>query len=181
MNQLSSLGFGTDATVLVGYAQAANERLGNVDFIIENTGDIDLFFQLRQYDGVTSPSGYANVGAGVTVKSRGAKTVSYNLISKRVGFFGSGVAASITIASNATGITGQTVFRSWTLADITAVIRNKGDLRGAQIDLVATGRRGWGYDDAFNKPELKKKWGTMSTGGAFNQSAGNIDPTQEGV
>ena len=61
MNQLSSIGFGPDATVLHGYAQAANERLGNVDFQIENTGDIPLNFILRQYDGVTLPSGYADV------------------------------------------------------------------------------------------------------------------------
>lgn len=168
MNQLSSVGFGNDATVLHGYAQTANERLGAVDFQVENTGNIPLVFQLRQYDGTTSPSGYANVGAAVTVAARGAKTVSYILLSKRVGFFGSGVPATLAI-------NGVTQLVTSTTANITAVFRNKGDLRGAQIDLVATGRKGWGYDEGFARTELKKKWGTMNTGN------GNIDPTAEGV
>ena len=172
MNQLTAT-FGTDASVLVGYAETANERLGNVDFIVENTGDIDLFFQVRQYDGITSPSGYANVGAGNTIKARGAKTISYTLLSKRIGFFGSGTAASITVPSNATGVGGSTVLRSYATANITAVLRNKGDLRGAQIDLTATGRKGWSYDDGFSTAELKKKWGTMNTG------TGSIDPTTD--
>jgi hypothetical protein len=168
MNQLSSIGFGTDATVLHGYAQTANERLGAVDFQIENTGNIPLVFQLRQYDGTTSPSGYANVGASVTVAARGAKTVGYNLLNKRVGFFGSGVPATVTVS-------GVSQYVTSTTANITAVLRNKGDLRGAQIDLVATGRKGWSYDEGFARTELKKKWGTMNTGN------GNIDPTAEGV
>lgn len=174
MNQLSDISFGNDATTLRGYAQATNERLGSIDFLIENTGNIALVFQLRQYDGATSPSGYANVGAQVTVNARGKKTVSYNLLGKRVGFFGSGVAATVTV-------NGVSSLYTSTTANITAVYHNKGDLRGAQIDLVAVGRRGWTYDDAFSKPELKKKWGTMSTGGAFPGSAGAIDFTQEGV
>lgn len=174
MNQLSSVSFTSDATVLHGYAQTANERLGSVDFLVENTGNIALVFQLRQYDGVTSPSGYANVGGQTTVNARGKKTIGYNLLSKRVGFFGSGVAATVTI-------NGVSQFVTATTANISVVYHNKGDLRGAQIDLVATGRRGWSYDDAFARAELKKKWGTMSTGGAFVGSAGNIDPTQDGV
>lgn len=168
MNQLSSLGFGNDANVLHGYAQTANERLGAVDFQVENTGNIPLVFQLRQYDGTTSPSGFANVGASVTVAARGAKTVSYNLVTKRVGFFGSGVPATLTIG-------GISQFVTSTTANVTAVIRNKGDLRGAQIDLVATGRKGWAYDDGFARTELKKKWGSVNSG------TGNIDPTVEGV
>lgn len=174
MNQLSSVNFGSDATDLRAYAQAANERLGSIDFQIENTGNISLAFQLRQYDGATSPSGYANVGAQTTVNARGKKTVSYNLLGKRVGFFGSGVAATVVV-------NGVSQFITSTTANITAVYHNKGDLRGAQIDLVAVGRRGWTYDDAFPVAELKKKWGTMSTGGSFPGSAGAIDFTKEGV
>jgi hypothetical protein len=65
------------------------------------------------------------------------------------------------------------------------VIRNKADLRGAQIDIVAVGRKGWGYDDAFNKPELKKKWGSVtgpvSTSGNIQAGSGPINPNTEGV
>lgn len=174
MNQLSSISFGNDATVLRGYAQATNERLGYVQFLIENTGNIPLVFQLRQYDGTTSPSGYANIGAQQTVNARGSKNVSYNLLSKRVGFFGSGVPANVTI-------NGVTTYVTSTTANISVSWANKAQLDGRQIDLVATGRRGWTYDDAFARPELKKKWGTMSTGGAYAGNSGQIDATTEGV
>lgn len=172
MNQLSSIAFGNDVTSLRGYAQAANERLGAVDFLIENTGNIPLHFILRQYDGSTSPSGYATTGAWVTVAARGKRTVGYNLLAKRVGFFGSGVPATVTVNGVSTYVTS-------TLANITAVIVNKGDLTGRQIDLVAAGRQGWSYDAAFARPELKKKWGTSTAPGAFGVSS--IDPSTEGV
>ena len=174
MNQLSSIGFGNDATTLRGYAQTANERLGVVDFQVENTGDIPLVLQLRNFDGTTSPSGYANVGAQTTVNARGRKTLSYTLLGKRVGFFGSGVAASVTVE-------GVTKYVTSTTANITAVIANKGDLRGAQIDLVAVGRKSWGYDEGYAYTELKKKWGTVSPSGGAVTQPGNIDPTKEGV
>jgi hypothetical protein len=172
MNQLSSISFGNDATVLRGYAQAANERLGAVDFLVENTGNIPLVIQVRQYDGLTSPSGYANVGAQVTVNARGKRTIGYNLLAKRVGFFGSGVPATVTV-------NGVSQYITSTTANITAVIVNKGDLTGRQIDLVATGREGWSYDAGFARPELKKKWGTSNPPGAFGVSS--VDPTTEGV
>lgn len=168
MNQISAIGFGTDASVLLGYAETANERLGNIDFIIENTGNIPLYFRLRAYDGVTSPSGYANIGSDVTVAARGTKTLSYTLLNKRVGIFGSGVAGNVSI-------NGVSTFHSSTTANVTAVIRNKGDIRGAQIDITVTGRKSWTYDPAFNKPDLTKKWGTV------NSTTGDVDTTKEGV
>lgn len=174
MNQLSSVNFGNDATVLHGYAQTANERLGYVQFLIENTGNIPLVFQLKAYDGTTSPSGYANVGGPTTVNARGSRSVSYNLLAKRVGFFGSGVAATVTVNGVAT-------YTTSTNANISVVWSNKAQLDGRQIDLTAVGRRDWGYDAAFNKPELKKKWGTVSTGGPYPGNAGQIDTTKEGV
>lgn len=166
MNQASAIAFGNDATVVAGYAQTANERLGNIGFLIENTGDIDLYFQLRQYNGTTSPSGYANIGAAVTVKARGQQTVNYVLNNKQVGFFGSGIPANVTIG-------GQTRYVTSTTANVSAVIRNKGDLRGAQIDIVAQGRENWSWDDGFNVPTVKKKWGYV------NPATGAIDPTQD--
>lgn len=163
MNQLSSIGFGVDANVFAGYAQSANDKLGNIDFVFENTGANEAYIQLMQYDGVTSPSGFARVGVAFTVVPGGVVSQSYVLLSKRVGFFGSGN----------------------TSVNVSSVIRNKADLRNAQIDIVAVGRRGWGYDEGFNRLELKKKWGTVAgpstTSGNIEAGSGNIDFTQEGV
>jgi len=159
MNQLSSVGFGTDATVFAAYAQSANDKLGNIDFVFENTGPNQAYIKLMQYDGTSSPSGFALVGAAFTVAPGGSITKSYVLLNKRVAFFGSGS----------------------TTVNVSAVIRNKADLRNAQIDIVASGRKGWGYDDAFNKAELQKKWGsvggpTTTSGGITNAGAGIINP-----
>jgi hypothetical protein len=172
MNQVSAVGFGLDATVFSGYAQSANERLGNIDFIVENTGANTLYMILGQYDGNTSPSGFAHVGSAFVVVPGGVKTQSYSLVSKRIGFFGSG--------NTKTDLSGVATS---TKANITAVLRNKSDLRGAQIDIVATGRRGWTYDEGWNKFELKKKWGAVKTpvANGAQATAGNIDFTQEGV
>jgi len=174
LNQLSAVNFGSDATALRGYAQAANERCGPIDFIVENTGDIALVFQLRKFDGTTSPSGYANVGAQTTVAARGAKTISYTLLGKRVGFFGSGVAATVTVSGVSKYITSAT-------ANISASLRNKGDLRGSQIDLVSVGRKSWGYDEGYAYTELKKKLGTVSSAGGAYTQPGAIDTSKEGV
>ena len=140
MNQLSSLGFSNDIQTLAGYAQYANSALGNVDLTIENTGANTLTFVAKEYPVTAAKggvSGYGVVGNFITVVPKGVRTVSYNVVSKRIGLFGSGN----------------------TTANVSINFRNKGDLRGAQIDIVATGRRGWGTDDAFRKPDLLKNWG----------------------
>jgi len=149
MNQLSSIGFGPDAETFSAYAQRGNERLGNVDFIFENRGENTARIQVRRQDGTTTPSGYAAVGDAVVVVPGGTVTASYNILDKRIAFFGSG--------NTATDLSGTATSTS---VGITAVIRNKGDLRGAQISIVAVGRRGWGYDEAFNRGELTKAWGS---------------------
>lgn len=164
MNQLSSIGFGSDASVFAGYAQAAGDKLGNIDFVFENTGPNAAYLRLMQYDGVTSPSGFAQVGSWMTLAAGGTLTQSYVLLSKRVGFFGSGN----------------------TIVNISTIIRNKADLRGAQIDILASGRFGWGYDEGYNKLELKKKWGAVpgpvSTTGNHEAGTGApIDSSVEGV
>lgn len=140
MNQCSQIGFSGDATVLAGYAQAANDRLGAFDLVFENTGSNAAVITLKTWDGTTSPSGYANVPGQVAftvAAGGGVVTRSLRLLNKRLGFFGSGN----------------------TLVNVSTVIRNKADLRGAQISLVATGRRGWGYDDAFNSKETRAGYG----------------------
>lgn len=167
MNQNSSVGFGPDANVYAGYAQAAGDRLGNLDFQFENTGPNTAYIRLMQYNGSTAPSGFAAIDTsytttgflGFSVVPGGVVTKSYVLVSKRVGFFGSGN----------------------TTVNITAVIRNKADLRNAQIDIVASGRKAWGFDEGFDRATLTKKWGTTSgpasTSNNINAGSGNINPS----
>ena len=121
MNQVSSVAFGTDANVFQGYAESANDRLGAIDFVFENTGPNAAYIRLAQYDGATSPSGFATIDTSYTVSPftanflgfavapGGTVTRHYTLVSKRVAFFGSGN----------------------TIVNISAVLRNKSDLRGA--------------------------------------------------
>lgn len=171
MNQISSVPFGSDANVFQAYAESANDRLGALDFVFENTGANTAYIRLAQYDGSTSPSGFATIDSsytaspftanflGFAVAPGGTVTKHYVLISKRVAFFGSGN----------------------TVVNISPSLRNKGDLRGAQIDIVAVGRRGWGYDEAWNRNELIKKWGSVagpvSTSNNINAGQGNVNPS----
>lgn len=169
----------------------ANERLGAIDFTFENTGNIAAYIKVMAYVGpTTTPSGYSDVmpldansmpnvagaspagtisgfttvGPPVVVAARGAITRSYNLLSKRIGFFGSGIAATVTINGVATKVSSTTV-------NVSASIRNKSDIRGAQIDISQVGRQGWGFDQGFNTPNLTKKWGSISS------TTGIVDPT----
>jgi hypothetical protein len=172
LNQASLVPFGTDATRLAGYAMAANERLGAVDFVFENTGNVAAYIVVKQYvSATTTPSGYADVtplntvGAAFTVAAKGVLTKSYNLISKQIGFFGSGIAAVVN------GLTVKT-----TTVNISSVLRNKSDLRGAQIDIQQVGRTGWGLDPAFNGPNLTRHWGTLDpVTGALDPNAPNYN------
>lgn len=134
-NQISSIGFGTDPTLLCGYALAANERLGNFDLQIENTGGKRLRLWVKEFDGVSSPSGYKDIlPAPIDIVPKGTKTISLNLLSQGIGFFGTGP----------------------TTANISTVVRNPGNLRGAQIDIKASGgKRGFGFDQAFNKAAFR--------------------------
>ncbi len=164
--------FNSDATVLAAYAQSsgpAGQALGCVDFQFENVGLNTAYIKLAQFDDTTSPSGYKNVGAAFTLVPGGTYTASYVFVNKRIGFFGSG--------TTSTGAIGATK------VNITPVLRNKGDLRGAQIDIVVTGRRSWGYDKAFDKPTLTKKWSSVtgaSTSGNIDAGTGAIG-TDQGV
>lgn len=127
MNQMSTIGVGSDATVLAGLAMAgANDRLGNFDLIIENTGANTLYLRVKEQ---TLPqSGFTDIGSPISVVAKGTVTKSYTVLNQRIGFFGSGN----------------------TTANITPVIRNKGDLRGAQIEIIQIGKRGWTTDTASN-------------------------------
>ena len=147
--------------------------MGNIDFVFENRGNSTAYIKLAQFDDSTSPSGYKDVGTAFTVVPGGTATKSYVFVNKRVGFFGSG--------NTLPDLTGTATSAS---VNISTVLRNKGDLRGAQIDIVAVGRRSWGYDKAFDKPTLTKKWsnitGASTSGGNTDAGSGAIK-TDEGV
>lgn len=161
-NQCSSVPFGTDPTVVAGYAQSANDRLGAISFQYENTGPNAAWIKLGQYVGGTSDiSGFALVDTGFALVAGGTTVRNYNFVSKTIGFFGSGS----------------------TTVNITAIMRNKADLRGAQIDIKAGGRQGWSYDPGFDKKSLTKKWGGVSAPSSssnINAGTGAID-TGEGL
>lgn len=184
----------------------ANERLGAIDFQFENVGSIPAYIKVMAYIGpTTTPSGYSDVtpldneamnnvtanppssaitgfttvGPPFVIQPKGCLTRSYNLVSKRIGFFGSGIAGNVTqqIAPY------QTLRVSSTVVNITAVIRNPAALAGGQIDINAMGRQGWGYDPAYNTPELTKKWGAVDpVTGLINVSSANYnEPLPTGV
>jgi hypothetical protein len=138
-NQASTIPFGTDATTLAGYAVRDNGRLGNIDLMVENTGANSLYFVVKEQ---TNPSGaFVAVSTPITVVPKGLKTVSLNLLSKKVGFFGSGN----------------------TTANIQLTQRNPSNLSGAQWDIVVTGRRGWGYDAGLSAGDKAPNYGNPDT------------------
>jgi hypothetical protein len=134
-NQVSTIPFGASASFLAGYAYRNNDRLGNVDLMIENTGPNSLYFVVKEQ---TNPSGaFVPVSTPVTVVPKGLKTLSLNLLSKKIGFFGSGN----------------------TIANVQLTQRNPGNLTGAHIDIVVTGKRGWGYDPGLSPGDQLPNWG----------------------
>ena len=152
MNQATGIPIGVDATQYCGYAQVANDRLGNVDFEIENTGTNPVVVWVAQYDGVTAPSGFAKIGSTYNIVPGGTMTKSYSILSKKIAFFGSGYNAAVGVGSTASS-----------KVNITGTVRNPSNLRGAQFDIAAAGRTGWGTDPGWNSAELTKKWGTVNS------------------
>ena len=145
MNQLSTIGFGTDATQLAGYAQSTNDRLGSFTLVVEvpvplagstlgsnavSVSSGSLYLRIKAHDGITAPSGFYDVVTNPVQVASGGVT-SINLVginSKRIGFFGSGnVKANISVA-----------------------IRNPAALAGQSIDIVPGPRTGWGFQDGEN-------------------------------
>ena len=147
---MSVIGFSTDATQLAGYATRANERLGSFQLLVQNTGSNSLYLRIKEYDGVTSPSGWFDVAGPYTIVAAGSYPVNVNTLSQKVGFFGSGN----------------------TTANIQINYNNPSDLRGAQIDLVATGRKGWGFDDGFNTNAFTAKLGKAPDGTTTDKAPG---------
>lgn len=134
MNTVAGMPFGTDASVLVGYAFRANERLGNFDVVVENTGSNTLSAQARTLAGTT----WTPIEAFYTVVPGGNTTKHYSVVNTVLGFFGSGS----------------------TTANMSTVLRNKAGLTGAQIDLYVQGKKGWGWDPAYAKTAYQPVWGS---------------------
>lgn len=139
MNQLSNVPFGASASYASAFAVARTQRLGQFSLVIENTGANTLSMRCATLSGTT----WTPIEAIFTVVPRGNTTRNYSLVDKVIGFFGSGS----------------------TTANISTVIRNKSDLRGAQIDLVTQGRKGWGYDPALPTGAFGPTWPTMDAQG----------------
>jgi hypothetical protein len=137
MNQSSKVPFGSNASYLAGYAYRANARLGNIDLIFDNQGANDATIILKE---ATAPSGWTPITTWFTVVAGGNVTKSLKLLSKKVGFFGSGN----------------------TTVNVSSAIRNPADLRGAEYDIVITGRKDWGFDPAFDTPAFEPNWGDPS-------------------
>lgn len=137
MYQSSKVPFGTNPAVFNGYLQRANARLGNIDLIYQNEGANDAHILVQE---ATAPSGYTPVGGWFEVVAGGTVTRSYNLLSKKIGFFGTGN----------------------TTVNISAAIRNPADLRGAEYDLQVVGRKNWGYDPAFDTAAYEPNWPPLS-------------------
>lgn len=180
---MGTIGFGTDINVLAGYATKTNDRLGVFDLLVKNVStaklgagnqplaDVSgpvLRLQLKEWDGTTSPSGWKNIGSYVEVVAGGTTTIHCNMASKKLGFFGSGYAGT----DGVTGVGANTPAAA--MANISVVMDNKSDLRGAQIDIVVTGRKGWGVDDGFDKGTLQPNWGTV------DEASGNITGIKNG-
>lgn len=119
MNQVSSVGFGSDISK-VASALVANDRLGKVDLVFENTGDNDAVVIVKEFNGTS----WTSLITYFTVKAKGTITKSAVLLNKTIGFFGSGN----------------------TTVNVTPVFRNPADRRGAQIDMLYPGRKGWTFD-----------------------------------
>jgi hypothetical protein len=153
MNQISTIPLGTDITQSVGYFVSANDRLGAIDIVFENTGPNQATVVLKQYVGTSAAgnvSGYVPLGTYFTLapggnpsSSNGRNVVGgtvtkhYTVLSKQLGVFGSGN----------------------TTINATVVIRNRGDLRGSSFDFVPIARKGYGYDSGYNIGATTPNWG----------------------
>jgi hypothetical protein len=140
-NQVSTIPFGTNATKLSGYLYRFGDRLGNFDILIENTGKNDLYFVAKEQTDTSSSGSFIPVCTPVTVVPKGLKTISLNVISKKIGFFGSGN----------------------TIANVQITFRNPSNLSGSGWDLVVTGHRGWGYDPGLSDGDKAPTWPDFNT------------------
>lgn len=157
MNQVSQVPFSTKTDVLAGYAHAGGDRLGNFDLVFENTGLNAVTIAVKQLNAAGTAYD-TTLTTTASIVPGGTLTKSLVVVGKRIGFF--------TSAGGNTQV------------NISTAQRNKGDLRGAQIDIVAGGQKGWGMDTAFDVNTTKKKWGAApdeGQTGVFGGTSGTLD------
>ena len=127
-NQVSTLGFGSDASVISGYAFRTNEKFGNVNLNFENTGSNSVVLQLRELVGSGSNAAYSvNLTPQFTLVAGGVTNKSLVILNQQIGLFGSGQ----------------------TTVNMSIEQRNMGDRRHAEIEIIPVGKQNWGYSPAF--------------------------------
>lgn len=139
--QSSTIPFGTDATVVAGYAYSTS-RLGNFNLQIENTGSNTLTMKVAQFVS-GNPSSYSLIVPWFSVVPAGTVSKALVVNSQQIAFFGSG----------------------GTTANISFDYRNPSNLRGAQVDIVPIGRYGWGFDVDFDEASFLPDWPSLPTDG----------------
>ena len=140
-NQISTIGFGSDANLLAGQALSTNDRIGNINLLVtvptslagssvsygQTVSSGSLYLKVKVHDGVTAPSGYYDVAGPFQIVNGGNQIVPLvGINSKRIGFFGSGNVK----------------------ANISVILNNASALAGQDITIVPGPRAGWGFQDA---------------------------------
>ena len=124
--QLSNLGFGTDATILTGYALRLNDRFGAVDLTFENVGVNTGTIFIRELISGFPASTYQNVpqvlGGPITIAPSAVQTKHIVTASQQLGLFGSGN----------------------TQVNVTINLRNIADRRQPTVECIPVGKQNWG-------------------------------------
>jgi hypothetical protein len=130
--QLSNLGFGTDATVLSGYALRLNDRFGAVDFVFENVGTNTATLDIREFLSGYPTSSYVHAPSALgwpftVVAGGGVVTKHVVTASQQLGIFGSGN----------------------TQVNVTIALRNPADRRSPMVECIPVGKQNWGYAPGY--------------------------------
>lgn len=137
--QLSNIGFGTDATTLSGYALRLNDRFGAVDLNFENVGANTATLFIREFVSgypsgtyVTTSPNYPLSGAlGTPISIAPSCTTTKHIVtaSQQLGLFGSGN----------------------TQVNVTIMLRNPADRRNPTVECIPVGKQNWGFAPGFNQ------------------------------
>jgi hypothetical protein len=135
--QLSNIGFGSDATTLSGYALRLNDRFGAVDLNFENVGQNTATLFVREFLSGFPTSSYPTnalnyagtiLGAPISIAPSCVTTKHLVTASQQIGIFGSGN----------------------TQVNITIMLRNPADRRNPLIECIPIGKQNWGFAPGFN-------------------------------
>lgn len=131
--QLSNLGFGTDASTLSGYALRLNDRFGAVDLTFENVGANTASLQIRELISGSPNYTYVNVpsvlGNMFTIAPWATQTKHIVTASQQIAIFGSGN----------------------TQVNVSINLRNPSDRRNPTVECIPVGKQNWGFAPGFNQ------------------------------